>query len=365
MAGKFWPWEVLDLPGMHLPIHPNCGCRLLSLDEALAQGLMDADQLPDTEDAIRRAKILMREAKRLTESLAPEELQEAMEELEAMRLQEVSARQILRFAKGTAKGGEFAPKRGGSAGPKSKREADLHSLRTLAARGGSSPRQERLSRSSRKVTLRGQEHDVPVADAWTHTVAGTTYQSPPGGAHIYRDGILMGHDHPDFYETSLDEPARERPGVPASDRGMDSVQRIKRATVAKPIPDYTGTKLQVAKAAGGSNGALWADDEHGDRWLVKTYGGDQDRIATELLANAIYREMGANVAEAGTWGAPGLPQFETIPDASIDEPPLPKGRGSAPASWCARPTGRSGSTSPRGTSVATSTRSPRAGWRRA
>jgi hypothetical protein len=37
----------------------------------------------------------------------------------------------------------------------------------------------------------------------------------------------------------------------------------------------------------------------GGRWLVKTYGGNEDRVATEALSNAIYREMGAVVPAAG------------------------------------------------------------------
>lgn len=65
------------------------------------------------------------------------------------------------------------------------------------------------------------------------------------------------------------------------------------------IPTYDGSKLKFGKSAGGSNGARWAHHKDGSRWLVKTYRGNEDRVATELLSNAIYREMGARVPKAG------------------------------------------------------------------
>jgi hypothetical protein len=67
-----------------------------------------------------------------------------------------------------------------------------------------------------------------------------------------------------------------------------------------PFPDYDGTRLTFDKPAGGSNGAMWANDDAGNKWLVKTYRGDEDRIATELVANRVYDLMGAKVAKAGT-----------------------------------------------------------------
>lgn len=74
-----------------------------------------------------------------------------------------------------------------------------------------------------------------------------------------------------------------------------------------PIPSYDMVRLELGKSAGGSNGARWAFDKNGARWLVKTYRGNEDRIATELLANQIYREMGAKVAEAGQIDVKGKP----------------------------------------------------------
>lgn len=69
--------------------------------------------------------------------------------------------------------------------------------------------------------------------------------------------------------------------------------------LAAVIPTYDGSKLTFGKRAGGSNGARFASHQDGGKWLVKTYGGNDNRIATELVANAVYREMGAAVPRAG------------------------------------------------------------------
>ena len=66
------------------------------------------------------------------------------------------------------------------------------------------------------------------------------------------------------------------------------------------IPNYDGLDLTIGKPAGGSNGARWAFDESGHRWLIKAYRGDRDRVATELLANRVYAALGVPVADAGT-----------------------------------------------------------------
>lgn len=82
-------------------------------------------------------------------------------------------------------------------------------------------------------------------------------------------------------------------------------EQIERSMLEKPpeairgIPDFSHVELTDLKAAGGSNGARIATDAKGLRWLQKTYRGDRDRVATELLSNAIYRELGVPVSNAG------------------------------------------------------------------
>lgn len=69
---------------------------------------------------------------------------------------------------------------------------------------------------------------------------------------------------------------------------------------AAAIPDYSNVKLSNgSEAAGGTTGAVNKIGPEGKKWLVKTYGGDENRVATELLANAVYRTMGLKAAVAG------------------------------------------------------------------
>ena len=77
------------------------------------------------------------------------------------------------------------------------------------------------------------------------------------------------------------------------------------------IPDYTdftnaGTELSITGSAGGTTGAQKAVDQQGKPWLIKSYASHpeaQDRVATELLANAVYRAMGHDAADAGVLNA--------------------------------------------------------------
>lgn len=89
----------------------------------------------------------------------------------------------------------------------------------------------------------------------------------------------------------------DKPKAPPKDEFIGGKKGVKDDG---PIPNYDGVKLKLGKGAGGSNGARWAFDEDGGRWLLKSYKGDPDRIATEILANRAYAAMGAKVADAGT-----------------------------------------------------------------
>ena len=106
-----------------------------------------------------------------------------------------------------------------------------------------------------------------------------------------------------------------------------------KAPKVPKVPDYSGTNLDLSKAvgAGGTQGAKWATGPDGSKWLVKQYGGDEDRVATEILGNAIYRQMGAKAAPAGKvklpngkWaltyeGLDGSPKKITKPSGKLGE----------------------------------------------
>lgn len=74
LGGKFWPWTVLD--HIHPPLHVGCPCRLAPLSEAVAKGWMTEADIPDTADAVLRAKRAVELEKKLREAARPEEISE-------------------------------------------------------------------------------------------------------------------------------------------------------------------------------------------------------------------------------------------------------------------------------------------------
>lgn len=55
MAGKVWPWEVLDTD--HPPLGPGCVCYLLGVPEGVLKGLIQADVKP-VADARRKRELI-------------------------------------------------------------------------------------------------------------------------------------------------------------------------------------------------------------------------------------------------------------------------------------------------------------------
>lgn len=91
------------------------------------------------------------------------------------------------------------------------------------------------------------------------------------------------------------------PKTPLAADQAEAAAEAGGASAPKGIPDYDHVTLSGGTAAGGSTGAQIKTAEDGTKFLLKTYAGNEDRVATELLANSVYREMGAKVADAGTY----------------------------------------------------------------
>lgn len=60
MGDKFWPWIILDR--VHPPRHSACPCRLISYAQALTDGLLTPDRVPDDRTAVRLAAGVMMES---------------------------------------------------------------------------------------------------------------------------------------------------------------------------------------------------------------------------------------------------------------------------------------------------------------
>jgi hypothetical protein len=119
-----------------------------------------------------------------------------------------------------------------------------------------------------------------------------------GGGFVVRAGEEVGSDE-GIWAVEGDFDPLQHP------RALDGKFAEKGAGASSP--NHAGVKLSGIKAAGGSNGAKIGSDAQGRRWLSKAYGGDADRVATELVSNAVYRVMGADAATAGRGEFNGKP----------------------------------------------------------
>ena len=185
MAGKVWPWSVLRL--YHPPMHHGCPCKLVGIQDAIRRGLMRPNQVPEAGDALRRARAIIAKATRLEELASADVVDEYLAVIEA------DHRHQLRYAKGTAKGGQFRPRRGASAPSvrgvmkKAGREAGslLHEL--VPER----PKMPASNPRTRVVAIRGHRVAVPEARDFKRSIDGYAFTSPAGGTNVYRDGVLV------------------------------------------------------------------------------------------------------------------------------------------------------------------------------
>jgi hypothetical protein len=168
LAGHFWPWAVIDR--VHPPVHASCGCRLWGLDDAIARGWMRADQVPDPADALLRARLLARRIEELHGELGEAELREAL-------VAGVDGRHYdLRYPRGTTKGGEYRPRRGGDPGRKLRRD-----LRRLIE----PPPHASLREMREPVRVDGRTVMVPWDKLWRGKVGEKRYYSPPQSTNVY------------------------------------------------------------------------------------------------------------------------------------------------------------------------------------
>jgi 2'-5' RNA ligase len=91
MAGKFWPWIVLD--EVHPLLHVGCGCFLRSYGEAISLGLMNAGDVPSDTKALQLAGTVIQHVRE--EAAAAQRKYGHLAELEAAAENELTARVAL------------------------------------------------------------------------------------------------------------------------------------------------------------------------------------------------------------------------------------------------------------------------------
>lgn len=124
----------------------------------------------------------------------------------------------LRYAKGTVKGGEFRPRRGG------------HAARLP-------PRMNR--ERGRWTAISGHPVRVPER-RWTRRVAGATYSSPAGSTNVYREGQLVDEPGREPRHRALLSPPTTAPGATVTDvpaaRAADVLAALREITQARRDP---------------------------------------------------------------------------------------------------------------------------------
>ena len=177
LAGHIWPWELLEL--LHPPVHFGCACYLLSTDSAVKSGLASEWDIPKTAEQ-RAAKI--RQGVRLYKTNVHDGHDHSnLDELAEAHVPNLpdlpGEREILRYKKGLAKGGQFAPKRGGSSASARGREKTARSASKLAQRG-----------DGRWHQIEGRSVFVPRGRDFRRRVNGKDYTSPEGTTSLLVDG---------------------------------------------------------------------------------------------------------------------------------------------------------------------------------
>ena len=179
MAGKVWPWQVLE--SVFPPLHGECPCQLLPISEAQADGLPGADDVVPVDRAwLLASQALAMEHEdegRVAEALqedgvAPELFRWEPDVVDGdpfgLRIEEAvrrGRRAPERYAKGTSKGGEFKPRRGAMPGAPTRRRGprmpDLSIDAPLAAEAIGALRDRGQTRRARdlEVELDGAVRD--------------------------------------------------------------------------------------------------------------------------------------------------------------------------------------------------------------
>jgi SPP1 gp7 family putative phage head morphogenesis protein len=147
--------------------------------------------------------------------------------------------------------------------------------------------------ASKKATI-----TVTSPSGKTHTFDGPSWPSVqvPAGTD------LSGGDGPTNPAALTGAPAAAAPEAPQAAQA--------------PIVNWDAQNITFTpqKAAGGTQGAQWAQGSDGGKYVVKTYAGDppakaKNRVATEVLANAVYKLMGVPVPDGGKATVNGKPAY--------------------------------------------------------
>ena len=264
LAGKNWPWEVLDT--IPPPIHTGCGCELVPLKPD--------DTVPPVGEAMAMAKAAMALEEALRAAVPREEINlflaaravaEASGELEEMDWKD--------WLHPRGRGGKWIDK----IGPKPNKPEPEPKL------PGMEPKFD-------KPVKEGEEYPKPSASKVKSFMPELSPESTVVSGAAPKEKVLGG-DAP--------EPAQQ-----------GAIPSFGHVPLSLQLPPAFGADHIKAKSGG-------------ETYIVKDHGGDRNRVGSELLANAIYRELGVDVPTMGSIKTEAEPDFEQRAEDLPNEPPLP------------------------------------------
>jgi hypothetical protein len=309
MSRRFWPWKVLQ-EVMHPPVHAGCPCYLVTFQEAVARGLMRADQVPDVADAYARALQARALEEALIESYGEDQLAEGW--ITLVESPGWDPDDHKRWAKGTPHGGEFKGEGGGL----------FAGLKKLVP--GKPKHPAEMKGRGRKAWIKGNRVFIPEDRHFKRKIGGQTYESPAGGTNLYRNGALISQagvpdTHPDLAPGQ--EPASVAPGAkletpPAIVDVTQATHAAMHERVARSLADPQKAHPPVVKgwSAAASHETL---QHHGYAPTMSQSGANGDTLhvayqhpAGHRLAVAYNRKTGR---VAGTEWDPKAQKGESTP----------------------------------------------------
>jgi ADP-ribose pyrophosphatase YjhB (NUDIX family) len=258
LAGKSWPWSVLD--AIQPPLHPGCLCSLVPL------GPSDPPP-PQAGDALNMAKAALALEEAIRAVADPGEIEAFLDGQDvrpsiAKAIRELQEVKWKDFLHPRGRGGEWIDKPGGS----------LFDF----AKGHDAPKPPHVA----------PKPYVPKETFMPDLSPGSTVV---GGPKKIADTVLGG-----------DKPA------PAKQ---------------KAIPDFghIPLKLQLPPAFGSDSIKARG---LGDDYIVKNHSGDRTRVASELLSNSVYRTLGIDTPTMGRVQTEPEPDFAQRAEDLPNEPPI-------------------------------------------
>jgi hypothetical protein len=261
LGGKAWPPSVLRKT--HPPTHFGCECSLVPIPRAISEGLMTRANVQSADQVMQA----------LSMQETPYDLGEIEDE---RRLLEAYT---LRYGKGTEKGGEFRPRRGGDPGRLLGLRAHRHRMPLAMANVPDGPRFEHREYEGGEHGIHDLHADKPYASFGTGEDA---------KAQAERSAHVLNEAHDAAEERKPKPPPERTPPKPVGDRitheGVQALVGSKRPEAAGPVAHGFHFNPDLTRS----------EDREGTLHLAPGFW----KLTREKRANVVHRHLGRQLAES-------------------------------------------------------------------